>query len=143
MATRNGYSCSGTSALAPSSRSHLRLVYDSRYDSIKSNSVAREKDAPRARNTLLVAAFAMMLLVGSLSLLVANARDHAVSNAFEQANTQTIRARANDSLWSIASRYEVDGVSTYDVVQWIKAHNDLSTSAIRPGEELVVPASNT
>ena len=142
MATKDVYSCSGTSALAHTNRPHLRLVYDSRYDRPSNCADSHKNGTLQHGNTLLIVAFAMMLLVGSLSLLVANLRSQAIGGALDQASTQTVHASPNDNLWSIASKCEVDGVSTYDVVQWIKVHNDLKTSSLRPGEELIIPVGS-
>lgn len=140
MSTRNSFNCMGTSALKASSRSQLRLVYDSRTN-VEDNYITSQR--PNVSNqrgsALVLATFVMLLIVGAMSMFVADCKNTAIASTLNNANTQTIHAAVGDSLWSIASRHGVEGVSTYDVVQWIKLHNNKESSALCPGEALIVP----
>ena len=50
----------------------------------------------------------------------------------------TITVGAGDSLWTIASDYPVDGVSTPELVEWLKDENDLTSAALALGQSLTV-----
>ena len=47
---------------------------------------------------------------------------------------------AGDTLWGIASDHAVDGLSTQDTVDVVRAWNGLTSSSLTPGTTLVVPA---
>lgn len=47
-----------------------------------------------------------------------------------------------DTLWSIASEYKSDNVSTGEFVYMIKKANDLNSSEIAAGDVLVIPVNN-
>jgi len=53
--------------------------------------------------------------------------------------TPTI-VHGGDSLWTIAEEHGVAGESTQSVVAWISANNDLTGSALQPGQKILVPA---
>ena len=44
-----------------------------------------------------------------------------------------------DTIWGIASDCHIDGVSTSELVQWLREQNNLSTACLLPGQALVVP----
>lgn len=44
-----------------------------------------------------------------------------------------------DSLWTIATEYQVDGLDTSQTVELIKTWNGLSNATLQPGTKLVVP----
>ncbi len=120
-----------------SSRSHLRLVYD------KTNSASQRK-TKQTPSQVSGSPFVRLAIVFALiacitSIAVGNIRNQAVCNSLGNAQTQSICVMPGDTLWSIAERHAVEGVSTYDEVQWIRAQNNLSTAELRVGANLVVP----
>lgn len=52
--------------------------------------------------------------------------------------TETYIVKPDDSLWSIASSHHVDGMSTQEMVDWIKETNGLDRSTIFDGQKLTV-----
>lgn len=55
--------------------------------------------------------------------------------------SETVEVEPGDSLWSLAEEHEVDGLSTQQVSDYIAEVNDLESSMLRPGQEILVPAS--
>ncbi len=145
MTSTNSYACSGTSALNARTYPHLKLVYDGgdKRHKVKER-VSRKNIGPKpvfVSSTLIVGTVMAIVLVGVAYLFVAGARERMVTHAIESSGSQTIHVAPGDDLWSIATRHGVEGVDTYDVVRWIKEHNNLSVSALAPGIDLMVPGS--
>lgn len=65
----------------------------------------------------------------------------AISARLGAAATPSIQVdvEPGDSLWSLAREYPVAGLSTNEVVSRIRELNDLDSSLLRPGEQLMVP----
>ncbi len=134
MKATHSYSIDGTSALAPHRHEHLRLVYDSNRD-CRTTSVG---PAAGYRH-LLACTFVLLLIAGMISTVVDNARHAAAQSAISSGEVQTVCIAPGDTLWSIAEEHEIPGTSTEDVVEWIKKSNGLSSSALMPGQRLVIP----
>lgn len=58
----------------------------------------------------------------------------------EITHTQVVTVAPGDSLWSIAQRYSVHGVSTMDNIALISTLNGDMSGVLEPGQRLVVPA---
>ena len=56
----------------------------------------------------------------------------------EDVKLQSIRAKQGQSLWEIAETYDVEGVSTADMVSAIRDWNGLDSSLLQPGQTLLV-----
>lgn len=54
--------------------------------------------------------------------------------------TTTVLVRANESLWTIASRHPCPGNTTAETVETIRALNGLDSAPLRAGRVLRVPA---
>lgn len=120
------------------SRSHLRLVYDKRrYEPLQKKSPMQSRDSQNSFLRLLVA---FALVAGIVSVAVGNVQNDAVCKSLSDAQAKSVAVMPGDTLWSIAERYAVEGVSTYDEVQWIRTQNDLSTGELRVGTKIVVPS---
>lgn len=50
-----------------------------------------------------------------------------------------VNVEPGDSLWSLAREYPIAGLSTNEVVSRIRELNDLDSSLLRSGEQLMVP----
>ena len=50
-----------------------------------------------------------------------------------------ITVGTGDSLWTIAQAHSIDGVSTSELIDWLKDENDLSGSVLALGQSLTVP----
>lgn len=83
-------------------------------------------------------------LVGALAVaaLVADGLSSSVTTRhIASLPEQELVVRDGDSLWGIADSLGVDGVSTADVVTWIRERNGLDAALLVSGQTLVVPAS--
>lgn len=136
MRVQTSYATDGTAALAMQREPRLRLVYDSRYDA-KRNHRNNRRGARPGFGALLV--ISMILVASALSTYVSNARYASVQQLIEGAQTETICVTSGDTLWTVAAEHEVPGTNTADVVEWIKTHNELDSSMLKPGQRLVVP----
>lgn len=127
----------GTAAIAMPSTSHLRLVYDCERDA---DPIARPKsEHPAASIHLLCAAVITVLLVGAIFTMHSNIKHRMVFSTIDTRQTECISVMPGDSLWSIASKCSVPGVSTYDLVDWLRQSNSLESSELNVGQVLVVP----
>ena len=82
---------------------------------------------------------ACMVLVLGISFISDNMHHKQVLDNFMASNPTSINVMSGDSLWSIASKYPIDGASTQEVVSSIVEVNDLSTTNLYPGQHIVVP----
>ncbi len=53
--------------------------------------------------------------------------------------TMEINVREGDTLWGIARSHSIEGVSTYDLVEWLYEQNELPSSCLAPGQTLRIP----
>ena len=70
-----------------------------------------------------------------------SSEQRAFDSALASSSRQTITVKAGDSLWSIAEAYDIEGLSTRQTSDVIRAWNDLETSTLQPGDTLIVPLS--
>ncbi len=63
------------------------------------------------------------------------------TNSLSTAETKQIIVSSGDTLWSIAEQHPVGGASTSDIVEWIRASNNLSSSRLTIGSSIDVPTS--
>lgn len=62
-----------------------------------------------------------------------------LQRSFGQVDTSVCIVEPGDCLWSIAQEHAVRGTTTQEVVSWIVERNNLTSSAVQPGEALLVP----
>lgn len=132
------YLCDGTSALAVK-YPQLTLIEGGKgraYAPVKSND---QQHSLSLFKTVLVFS---VILAATLALVML--RDASISSSIDsvldQAQTQTIKVVSGDTLWGLAEAHPVKGVSTKDVVSWLKEMNHLEGSSLNPGQVLVVAA---
>ncbi len=97
-----------------------------------------------ARIQVALTAGVVIVLLGALVIMAWNmvARENdAYARALADTPTQTIRVSSGDSLWSIAEYYQISSLTTSQTIDVIRDWNDLDSSMLRPGMELVVPAT--
>lgn len=85
---------------------------------------------------------AAMLLIAAIavSITIAAGRSYLVrSAAIDSLEFENVTVEAGDSLWSIAERSAVPGLSTDELVQVVRDHNGLQTSTLQPGQVIAVP----
>lgn len=102
-------------------------------------------NAYTARNTPRTAArFALsptevgLILLVACSIVVAALLSQAPSPA--DVRTTTVRVGTGDSLWEIARRFPVRGLSTGETVDLLVEMNELDSASIAAGSEIRVPA---
>lgn len=129
----------GTAALKASPRTNLVLIEGGRCASRAPRSVSSRLSVRQACAFL----FAGVLLIAALGL-VATLSEAISSSSLQSAlgdlPESVLVVSDGDTLWSIASSVEVDGVSTSDVVSWICERNDLSDALLVAGQRLVIPS---
>lgn len=112
-------------------------------------SVMRQRSAtsaaPAIRQILRVAACACILfaLVGSVffaAYTVLSSETSGYEYALENTELTTISVTSGDSLWTLAEEHSVEGMTTQETTELIRMWNDLESSTLQPGTELLVPA---
>lgn len=100
----------------------------------------REFRADRSHSLLSRAAFFAFtcILVFVCAFKVSSEVSSPTYEMVEQMDLQTIRAKQGQTLWEIAETYDVEGVSTADMVSAIRDWNHLNDSLLQPGQSLLV-----
>ena len=138
------FSCetAGTSALAPR-RGCRRLILG---QGGKGRPASRPADLSRPMSTpsqciAAATAFVLCCVVGVAVTIGANALSAQKSaQALAGIQTQTVTVAPGDSLSSIADEHGVRGLDNAQMVDWLVSINGLSSSMLRVGQTLVVPA---
>lgn len=133
------YITNGTSAMAVKHRADLRLVYGTHSDCREEQHGVTRTRVPVPYGLFTAFVVGTMLFVGLAYVALGHVRSTITAHAMDTCQTEEVRVVAGDTLWSIATHHGVEGVSTYDVIRWIRQHNGLPTSAIRAGDMLTVP----
>ena len=134
------YGTEGSSALVPSYPSLMLLEGGA---GKKTSGVARRAQGqtpyPQAASRLDVFTVVVCTLLVAMGLFGALVAGNAAIASRKDAALSSIEP--GDSVWDLASQYQVDGYSTAELVQWITEKNSLTTSTLQPGQSLLVPAS--
>ncbi|MDO4848190.1 MAG: LysM peptidoglycan-binding domain-containing protein [Coriobacteriia bacterium] len=136
------YPVSGTAALQAEVVPTLVLIEGGMATQGRPESPSRRLGSARCGYSFTVLASALLLIV--LAAVLASrglGARKAVAAQLGAVPTATVRVLEGESLWDIAEEHGVDGVSTKDVVSWIKDRNGLSVSNLSAGQSLLVPAS--
>lgn len=101
--------------------------------------------ASTVQQVLRVVACACILLAlfGSLffaAYSVLSSKTSGYEFALEHTELTSISVKPGDSLWVIAEEHGVEGMTTQETTELIRMWNDLDTSTLQPGMELLVPA---
>lgn len=103
-------------------------------------------DAQRHGNVLAVVAacFVCLLLTVSLAIgwSVITGRAAMADEAFSHVEMEEVAVEAGDSLWTIAERHAVDGMTTRELVDRLKELNDTGSQPLQPGDVLMVPIAS-
>lgn len=82
--------------------------------------------------------FAFLLLFTGFSFMHTSASTEQVQpNASEEL---VISVDSGDTLWELAKTYKKSSMDTRDAVHYILKHNNLSSSELRSGQVLIIPA---
>ena len=88
---------------------------------------------------LLITLLAALAFAGALWMGLNDIRCSSMRKALDACKTETVHVVNGDTLWGIAYSHGAQGTSTYEVVEWIKDRNGLTTSELRPGASILVP----
>lgn len=139
---RAKYRTAGTSALAVEQQPRLRIVAREEQPSCIADPSPRiVRRAPNMR----IISLACMLCVLACTLVFALDQYHAITVAsrIEASPKETVYVARGDTMWNIAERHAVEGVSTYELVSWMRTSNGLHESSLVPGMELTVPSQHS
>lgn len=112
-----------------SSRDCLKLVYDKNDPSA----------TPHASSLFLVGVLVLVLFMGLCSLVLDNMHARKVVAQLDEAPHALVKVIEGDTLWDIAMKNHCEGLRTQEIVDWIYAYNHLESSALKPGQRIVVP----
>ena len=132
------FTVNGTSALKAETTPHLFLIEGGRSD----ESIQAVNAAPFATDlpiVLIVALAIVALLFGAMSISLDAVREASFNGAISDAGTLVVDVVPGDTIWSIAEAHKPSGTQTSDVVDWIREENNLTTSNLNIGQNLIVP----
>lgn len=128
---RPGFSAQGTLSSEGAQQSRWFAVPHSTYEPSRLPDYARRR--------ILVALLAFVLAFGIVVMVGSAVREAYVGGKLSESRTEYVTVQPGDSLWGIAQRSQVSGVSTGEVVSWISSKNGLSGNDLKPGQEILVP----
>lgn len=95
----------------------------------------------RLSTKMFVAVLALVLTCSLGAAFIMSGVKTAARNASIEETAQTeVKVQPGESLWSLAETHPINDLNTSETVEVIKSWNDLSSSALQPGESLIVPA---
>lgn len=109
----------------------------------RARQVSSHQPGVRSLVRTVAAACVVLGVIGILTMAlwsVLHAESSAYAQALQEAERITISVAPGDSLWSIASEHGVDSLTTRQTTDLIRSWNDLDSSLLQPGMELLVPA---
>ena len=141
----------GNLALAPAReevapRPRLTVIEGRAGESFQGHMPELVIDAQRHGNVpaVVAACFVCLLLTVSLAIgwSVITGRAAMADEAFSHVEMEEIAVEAGDSLWTIAERHAVDGMTTRELVDRLKELNDTGSQPLQPGDVLIVPIAS-
>lgn len=106
--------------------------------SVHASSRAPRKSAANARG-LLIAVASAVVAISFVFAFIGEYGDAPLSQAMEHTPSRVHVVSSGDSLWQIAQRNTVPGLSTEETVELIRRWNDLDSALLSPGMELFIP----
>ena len=88
----------------------------------------------------ILAALAVSVCVAG-TIFMGSASSDSKLNALLNAPTKIVEVTTGDTLWNIAAKNPIDGLSITETVDAIKMVNDLDSGLLVPGMELSVPTA--
>ena len=95
------------------------------------------------RHRRLLITLSMLILVAAISLCAASfaARAALANEAVSHAERMEVSVEPGSSLWSLAERHPIAGLTTDETVRVIRDWNRLASAELQPGQVLVVARS--
>lgn len=97
------------------------------------NRESRNVETATASRDVLLAAVALLLLIAAVASSVIGKAEPAV--------TATHVVSSGDTLWNLAERHPVHGLSTAQTVDLIERMNGLESALLEPGVSIALPAA--
>ena len=160
MNEQPNYAIEGTTAIQLTPTPRLRLVFDAERDGKpvpdqttqkacrphiarpNAETMAIHSRQPRDTAQLLMASLVLVLALIVASWVSDVLRASKRTSVLDVVPLCEIAVGSGDSLWSIAEAHPVEGVSTPELVAWLKEANGLESSALGLGQTLSVPMSD-
>ena len=140
-ATRTTYQTVGSSALKAQNRPYLRLVPGNAKPSRANARVARPRVRRRGASIRAITlACVLSMLLCTCVFALDTYHSSSVDSRLDASPKETVFVVSGDTMWGIAESHRVDGVSTKELVRWMRINNNLEGSSLRPGMMLLVPA---
>lgn len=102
---------------------------------------ARTAARRRCRSLNLALGMALVLLVAGLLAGGGLVALGSSASAAADIPTVAVAVDSGDTLWSLAERYPIEGMTTRQCVKWIMEHNSLESALLMPGQIVEVPAT--
>lgn len=133
MSSTQTHMTCGSLALKGNGTRHLTLIEGER----------RTHGAPARFSTRLLLACIICLAIAVMGISCALDGIHAsrVAARLDAAPKEEVYVVTGDTMWQIAQTHSVDGVSTSELVAWMRSANNLQSSGLEPGQVLVVPSA--
>ena len=141
----------GNLALAPAceelaSRPRLTVIEGRAGERLQGHMPEHAIDVRRHGNVpaVVAACFVCLLLTVSLAIgwSVITGRAAMADEAFSHVEMEEVAVEAGDSLWTIAERHAVDGMTTRELVDRLKELNGTGSQPLQPGDVLMVPIAS-
>lgn len=158
MNEQPNYAIEGTTAIQLTPTPRLRLVFDAERDGKptpgqttpeaarphgeKGRAKAAPLRLPHDTAQLLMASLVLVLAIIVASWVGDVLRASHRTSVLDVVPLCEMAVGPGDSLWTIAESHPVEGVSTPELVAWLKEANDLESSALGLGQTLSVPMSD-
>ncbi len=133
----------GSLALSATTRNLVVIEGGARRKPSTHASAPRRRPAHRGASGLLALFVASVLVVCFLAQSVVDAT-HAshVAQLLDDVPKEEVSVVTGDTMWQIAERHSIEGVSTAELVRWMRQANNVDTACLYPGQTLVVPQTS-
>ena len=128
----------GTSALKTEAQPRLYVVDGGRasMSEQKARSNAGAGTFPFFATIVFAAA---SLLIAAIFISVDASRAASTADTLESTGIAYVVVAPGDTIWDLAESHKPSGTQTSDVVDWIRRENNLISSSLRIGQNLMVP----
>lgn len=82
---------------------------------------------------------AASLLIAAIFISVDASRAASTADTLESTGIAYVVVAPGDTIWDLAESHKPSGTQTSDVVDWIRRENNLISSSLRIGQNLMVP----
>lgn len=124
---------------APAPQRYETQIYELRPRAAAMGSAAPARPARSAALSMTAVVLLIVAFIGSAWFVLSNG-ERAFNVGLTSTERQVVIVTPGESLWTIAEDHGIDGLTTQQTSDIIRAWNDLDSSTIQPGDALAVPA---